>query len=148
MAESATDDILDQFNEDFALLVEAGFVAVKQLDEISATRLFEAAQMLDPESPAPQIGLGYIALNKLEVAKATAIFKGVLKEEPEHHLALAFLAVCYMLKKETRKKGEELVKKVQEETDDQTIINLCKVSLDWSKKDLRAAKAPFFQDNE
>lgn len=148
MAETATDDTLDQFKDDFALMIEAGFVAVKQLDEISAMRLFQAAQMLEPESPAPQIGLGYIALNKLEVAKATEIFKGVLAVEPDHHLAQAFLGLCYMLKKGNRKQGEELVNKVLEETDDETVVNLCKVSMEWSKKELRGTKAPFFQNDE
>ena len=59
------EDKLEDFRHDFALLIEAGFVAVKQLDELSARRLFEAAQVLRPDSTAPQIGLGYIALNKL-----------------------------------------------------------------------------------
>ncbi len=48
------------FKEDFPLLIEAGFIAVKQLDEISASRIFNAAQAINPHSTAPQIGLGYI----------------------------------------------------------------------------------------
>ena len=31
---------LDFFKDDFALFIEAGFIAVKQLDEIAARRLF------------------------------------------------------------------------------------------------------------
>ena len=61
-----SDKILE-FKEDFSLLIEAGFVAVKQLDETSSIRIFQAAQALSPQSTAPQIGMGYIALNKLDV---------------------------------------------------------------------------------
>ena len=68
---------LAEFKEDFALFIEAGFIAVKQLDETSASRLFDAAQVLSPDHSAPKIGLGYIALNKLEVKQATKIFEEV-----------------------------------------------------------------------
>ena len=82
------DEKLNDFKQDFALLIEAGFIAVKQLDETSASRIFNAAQVMSPESTAPQIGLGYIALNKLEVKEATKIFEEVIKQEPENHLAI------------------------------------------------------------
>lgn len=121
---------------------------MKQLDEISATRLFEAASLLDPESPAPLIGLGYIYLNKLELTRAKEVFEAVLEQEPDHHLAQAFLGICHLLKKSTRKKGEELIDKIKSETDDPTIINLCKIAHEWSTKDLKSAKAPFFQKKE
>lgn len=72
-------DLLQEFKSDFALLIEAGFVAVKQLDELSATRIFHAAQAISPDNVAPQIGLGYIALNKLEIKQATKILKRFLQ---------------------------------------------------------------------
>ncbi len=77
----------EEFSEDFALFIEAGFVAVKQLDESSATRLFNAAQLLKPDSMIPKIGLGYIALNKLEMRTATHAFEEVVKAEPDNMLA-------------------------------------------------------------
>jgi len=95
---------LDEFKEDFSLLIEAGFIAVKQLDETSASRIFNAAQVMSPNSTAPQIGLGYIALNKLEIKEATKIFEEVLKKEPENHLAQTFLGICFLLNKPKRKK--------------------------------------------
>lgn len=139
---------LNEFREDFAILVEAGFVAVKQLDEPSATHLFRAAELLHPESPAPHVGLGYIHMNKLETAKAIAIFEKVLKDEPEHHLTQALLGICYALKKNTRKKGEDMLKKAMEATDDPTIRYLGEVSLKWIDKDLKNNKAPFFTGAE
>lgn len=140
------EDKLEDFRHDFALLIEAGFVAVKQLDELSARRLFEAAQVLRPDSTAPQIGLGYIALNKLEIKEASAIFETVVKQEPENYLAQAFLGICYLLVKAKRKKGEDLIADAGEKSTDPTVRNLCGLAAEWAEKDLKKKenKAPFF----
>lgn len=138
-------DSMQDFKEDFSLLIEAGFVAVKQLDETSATRIFHAAQALSPQSTAPQIGLGYIALNKLEVKEATKIFEVVVKQEPDNHLAQTFLGICFLLTRDKRKKGEKLIKETIAKTNDPTIKNLGTISLEWSEKDLsKKSLAPFF----
>lgn len=134
-----------EFKEDFALFIEAGFVAVKQLDEISAKRLFEAAQLLSPQSTAPQIGLGYIALNKLQIKEASQMFESVIEKEPENYLALTFLGICYLLNKQKRKKGEKLINDAMAKTTDPTVKNLGLISLEWAEKDLKkTTKAPFF----
>lgn len=142
------ENLQKSFKEDFALLIETGFVAVKQLDEISATRIFHAAQAINPEHTAPQIGLGYIALNKLEVKEATRIFEAVVEKEPDNYLAQTFLGMSYLLTKTKRKKGEKLISEVMELTDDETIVNLCKLSLEWAEKDLKNLKSPFQGDKE
>jgi hypothetical protein len=135
----------EEFKEDFALLIEAGFVAVKQLDEISATRIFYAAQALSPKNTAPKIGIGYIALNKLEIKEATHIYESIVEVEPENHLAQTFLAMCFLLTKDKRKKGEKLIRETMEKTTDPTIKSLGAISLEWSEKDLsKKSKAPFF----
>lgn len=142
---------LRDYKEDFALLIEAGFVAVKQLDETSATRIFYAAQALSPQSTAPQIGLGYIALNKLEVREATHIFETVVEKEPENYLAQTFLGMCFLLQKGKRKKGEKLITDAMEKTADPTIKNLGTISLEWAEKDLyrKQEKAkPYFAQGE
>jgi len=136
---------LQDFSSDFALLIETGFIAVKQLDEISAKRIFHAAQALRPESTAPRIGLGYIALNKLEIKEASQIFEKIVKEEPENYLAQTFLGMCYLLNKPKRKTGEELIQDAMEKSTDPTVINLCKIALEWSEKDLKKLKSPFFK---
>jgi len=136
---------VQEFKEDFPLLIEAGFVAVKQLDETSATRIFNAAQAISPNHTAPQIGLGYIALNKLEIKLATKIFETVVAKEPENWLAQTFLGMCFLLTKPKRKKGEKLIKEALEKTTNPTIKNLCKISLEWAEKDLKGKdKSPFF----
>jgi hypothetical protein len=141
---------LQTFKEDFPLLIEAGFVAVKQLDEISATRIFHAAQILNPDSTAPQIGLGYIALNKLAIKEASQIFETVTKREPENYLAQTFLGMCFLLTKTKRKKGEKLIREAIGKTDDETIKNLGNISLEWAEKDLKKMdkSSPFFNANE
>jgi len=135
------------FKEDFGLLIEAGFIAVKQLDETSAGRLFNAAQVISPSSVAPRIGLGYIALNKLELKEATKIFQGVLEQEPENLLAQVFLGITYLLTKPKREEGEKLIQEVLTKTDDPTIVNLAKMSLEWGEKDLKAGKIRFRYDD-
>ncbi|WP_039359943.1 MULTISPECIES: tetratricopeptide repeat protein [Candidatus Protochlamydia] len=136
---------INAFKDDFALLIEAGFLAVKQLDETSSTRIFHAAQALSPHNTAPQIGLGYIALNKLELKEATRIFEGIIAAEPDNYLAQTFLGMCFLLNKTKRKKGEKLINEAIEKTTDPTIKNLGAISLEWAEKDLsKVSKAPFF----
>lgn len=136
---------LKDFQEDFALFIEAGFTAVKQLDETNAKRLFEAAQILRPESTTPQIGLGYIALNKLDIVEASSTFEKIIECEPKNHLARAFLGISYLLTKAKRKRGEELIAEASEEGDS-SVKNLCSISLKWAEKDLkkRENRPPFF----
>jgi lipopolysaccharide biosynthesis regulator YciM len=137
-------DNLQEFKEDFSLLIEAGFVAVKQLDETSASRIFNAAQAISPNSTAPQIGMGYIALNKLDIKEASRIFEEVVKKEPENCLAQTFLGICCLLNKPKRKRGEKLIREAMEKTTDPTVKNLGEVSLEWAEKDLKKEVAPFF----
>jgi len=138
-----SDDKMQIFKEDFSLLIEAGFIAVKQLDETSAVRIFNAAQSLSPNSTAPRIGLGYIALNKLETKEASKIFEEVLKKEPDNELAQTFLGISYLLIKAKRKKGETLILEVIKKTTNPTIKNLGEISLEWADKDLKKKEPPF-----
>lgn len=140
------ESFLKEFKEDFALFVETGFVAVKQLDEIAARRLFRAAELLNPENSASQLGLGYIALNKLQVGDAAKIFEEILKKEPQHYLAQALLGICFLLTKNKQKKGEELIMDAKSKSDDPTIKNLADICMEWAEKDLKnKALSPFAQ---
>ena len=138
-----SDDKTEDFKEDFSLLIEAGFVAVKQLDETSATRIFQATQVLSPNSTAPQIGLGYIALNKLEVKEASRIFEDVVAKETVNYLAQTFLGMSYLLTKPKRKKGETLIRDAMKNTTNPTIKSLGEISLEWAEKDLKKKESPF-----
>lgn len=136
------ESIVRFFAEDFSLFVEAGFIAVKQLDEIAARRLFKAAEVLNPDNPASELGLGYIALNKLRVSEAASIFEAIVKKAPEHYLAQALLGVSYLLTQDKRKRGEELIREARTKSNDPTIKNLADVCLEWLKKDLGARNLP------
>lgn len=132
------ESLLAFFAEDYSLLIEAGFVAVKQLDEIAARRIFKAAEILNPDNPASQIGLGYIALNKLRVTEAATIFEAIVNKDPKHRLAQALLGVAYLLTQDKKKRGEQLLIEARNGCDDPTIKNLADVCLDWMNKDLQA----------
>lgn len=134
-----------ELKEDFSLLIEGGFVAVKQLDEVSALRIFYAAQALSPNHTAPKVGLGFIALNKLDIKQAAKIFEEVVTQEPDNNLAETFLGICFLLTKGKQKKGEKIIQEVMKKTTDPTIKNLGATSLQWAEKDLsNKSKAPFF----
>ncbi len=140
---------LDIFKEDFALLIEAGFIAVKQLDEVSSTRIFQAAQALSPLNTAPKVGMGYIAFNKLEIKKATEIFEEVVAVEPDNYLAQIFVGMCYLLTKNKQPKGEKIIRDAMQKTTDPTIKNLGTISLEWSDKDLsKKSRTPFFANQK
>lgn len=135
---------LDFFKDDFTLFIEAGFIAVKQLDEIAARRLFKAAEVLRPESTAPKLGLGYIELNKMRPQEASRLFESILEKEPSHSLAKALLGVSYLMTKDKKKQGEALINEAKKESDDPTIQNLAEVSAQWMKKDVKTSfNAPF-----
>lgn len=141
-------DRLEDFKEDFALLIEAGFIAVKQLDETSAKRIFEAAQALRPDSQAPKMGMGSIALSKLDIKEAVRIYGEVLEKEPENYLAQTFLGLAHLLSKNQpdHKKGEKLIREAMEKTTDPTAKRLGTDSLQWFEKEKdKKNKAPFFQ---
>jgi predicted Zn-dependent protease len=134
--------VLQFFAEDYSLLIEAGFVAIKQCDEIAARRLFKAAEILNPENPASSLGLGYIELNKLRVSQAAEIFGTIVKSHPEHYLAKALLGVAYLLTPEKREEGKRLISEAGEKSDDPTIKNLSSVCLEWLRKDLQNKPLP------
>lgn len=136
--------IIAELRGDFAALIEAGLVAVNQLDEDSAIKLFSAAQVLEPDSSAPRVGFGFIALNKLEIEKAIGLFQVVVDHEPDHHLARAFLGISLSFDPKTRPQGTKLIQEANGKTDDPSVKNLCKISMEWIDKDLKKRSAGMF----
>jgi len=136
---------LEPMDDDLSLMIEAGFVAIKQLDEVSARRLFAAAKTLRPESSAPEVGVGYIHLNKLEHKEATKIFQEVVDKEEDNELALSFLGMALMLNKERATEGVDLINRTLAATQDDEIKHLCESALKWYDHDLKEEKAPFFE---
>jgi tetratricopeptide (TPR) repeat protein len=106
---------LDQFKEDFVLLLEAGFIAVNQADEDSAIKLFKAAEQLQPKNILPTIGLGYLHLHKLELTSAIKMFKQALKIEPNNEMAKTFLGIAMTFSSSQLAEGEKLLAETKKE---------------------------------
>lgn len=138
-------NIFDEFKEDFALLIESGFIGAKQLDEVNSSRLFNAAKVLNPTSAAPLLGLGHISLSKMDIKKATQLFEEAHAMEEDNYIGQCFLAICYFMSKgDKMKKGEKLVKDALQKSDDETVQKLGKVILEWVDKDLsKKMDSPF-----
>lgn len=133
---------LADFTEDFALLTEAGFVAVSHLDEGGAAKMFHAAQLLDNESSLPNIGLAAIALHKLEVKRASGILEEVLAKEPENVRAGALLGIAYLLSNQNIEKGEKLLHDAMEKGDDPATQRLGELWLEVLDKGVRKSESP------
>jgi predicted Zn-dependent protease len=137
-------NLLKEVDEDYPLLIEAGFIAVTQADEDCAKKLFRAAKVLRPESSAWQMGFGYIALNKLEVKEAYRIFERIVKNESDNYLARTFLGLSHLLLKKGREEGEALIREAMEKSDDPAVQHLGEVSLKWMEEYYKKEeKAPF-----
>lgn len=141
-------DKFAEFQDDFPLLIETGFIAIKQLDGISAKRLFDAAAILRPKDTSSKIGLGYIALNKMELKEATKIFQEVMKAEPDNYKACMFYGMCLILTPGLVKKGEEVIEETLKKANDPVEKNLGEVLLKLAAS-VRAkqSSAPFFSQS-
>ena len=127
--------IHEKHDNDFALFIEAGFVAVNQLDEVSATSCFNAAATLRPHSTAPKLGLGFIALNKMDHGTAQNYFKDVLDQDPDHDLARVFLGIALAFQDDTRHQGRQMIEDMLSKSNDEHVVHLAKTSLEWIQKD-------------
>lgn len=141
------EDLIDGFKEDFAMLIEGGLIAVKQLDEVAALRIFEAAELLSPDNMAPRLGVGYVALNKLDLKGAAKSFQEVIDKEPENHLAHVFLGMTFLFDKknpDNQKKGAKMIREAMEKSTDPAVKTLGEASIeDWMKKEAKKKGVPF-----
>lgn len=137
---------LADFKEDLPLLVEAGLVAIKQGDEESARKLFQAVTILDPKNTTPKLGFGLIAMHKMQLDVAQKCFEEVLAIEPLNYRAQAFLGFCLILsttqdkinnsqKVKNLEDGAKIATKVvQAKEAPETTKQLAQSLLDWEKE--------------
>jgi tetratricopeptide (TPR) repeat protein len=136
---------IQDFKEDIGLLVEAGMIAIKQGDEESAKKLFNAVGVIDPQNNAKKMGYGLIALHKMDIKNAQKAFHEILQAEPNNHRAQAFLGFSYILsvlqegmtadeKIDSLKKGAELATQVVEKADSPSTKQLAQSLLDWESE--------------
>lgn len=145
---------LEDFKEDLALFVESGLIAIKQGDEESAKKLFNAVGIIDPHNSAKKMGYGLISLHKMDLNHAKTSFGEILNAEPENYRAMAFLAFAHILstmqdsttdaKLEALRKGAEMAQQVVDKSDSPTTRQLAQSLLDWEKElmDKVASKGP------
>lgn len=135
---------LQEFREDLPLLVESGLIAIKQGDEESAKKLFNAVGIIDPQNLAKKMGYGLISLHKMDIRNAQKSFHEILAVEQTNWRAQAFLAFSYILsvlqdgnneeKVEALRKGAELAQEVLDKCDAPTTRQLAQSLLDWEKE--------------
>lgn len=127
---------IKEFAPDVPLLVEAGFIAIKQVDENSAKKCFFAAMIIDPELSLPVIGLGMVHLLNLDLDDASQMFNLVLQKEPENEMARTMLGIAhlYRVNKEGLHQGRELIEEAMENCDDPQLHQLGKYTQDLYKE--------------
>jgi len=128
--------------KDFILLLEAGFIAVNQADEVSARRLFNAAAVLNPESTLPKVGIGYLHLHKLELKQACELFENALKEDPNNEMAKTFLGLSLGFTPKGVTKAEQILEGTAQ-SKDTLIHNLSVSALDFIDKFVKKEPSPY-----
>jgi tetratricopeptide (TPR) repeat protein len=95
--------VLDVYHEIVTLnadSAEADMLAGEALDEMkdkpAATQQFRAAVKADPKEPNVHFGLGYLLWGLLQFDEAAKEFQAELDNNPNHALALTYLADCDM----------------------------------------------------
>lgn len=131
----------NKYKTDLILFLEGGFIAVNQMDEENARKLFRAASLVDPENSMPKVGIGYLHLQKLELAKAITHFEKVLKDEPENEMAKTFLGICFSLAPNKEDEGEKILKQTIK-SGDPLIKRLSHDSLEFVEKFVKKAPPP------
>lgn len=126
--------MLKEFEDDFVLLVEGGFVAVSHMEEDAANKLFQGALALKRDHFAPKMGLAAVSLYKLETKRSTQILEEVIKEHPNNHRAQALLGISYILSGKKIEEGETLLKSAMDESDDPATRKLGGLWLDVIEK--------------
>ncbi|MCH9626808.1 MAG: hypothetical protein S4CHLAM2_04390 [Chlamydiales bacterium] len=135
---------LQDFREDLPLLVEGGLVAIKQGDEESAKKLFNAIGVVDPQNMARKMGYGLIALHKMDIKVAQKNFNEILQVEQTNWRAQAFLAFSHILsvlqdgsskeKQTALEAGAQLAQEVLDKSDAESTRQLAQSLLDWEKE--------------
>lgn len=135
--------VLDrQTNDEFILLCEAGFIAVNQMDDDAAKKLFAASELIDPENTLPKTGIGYLHLCKLELKEAASAFQEVLVKEPDNDMAQAFLGVAMSLSPKEGAKGEKLLAESAKESKDPSVKTLASSALEFVDKFIKKSPSP------
>lgn len=133
---------LNKYKDHFITMVEAGFIAVNQADEDSATKLFKASELISPDNVLPKIGQGYPHLCKLELKQACKIFDDVLAKDPNNEMAKAFLGLSYSLNPTEVTKGEAILEEASKKAKDPMVKDLATSAIEFVEKFVKKAPTP------
>lgn len=120
---------LAEFEKDFMMFLECGFIAVSQLDEKSAKDLFTAARHIQPNNTLLKIADGYMQFTKMQLEQAAKTFEEVLAKEPNNDMAKTFLGLTLSLIPKSLAKGEEMLKNTKEKSQDPAVQKLASDSI-------------------
>lgn len=129
------------FKEDWLLFTECGFIAVNQADEDSASKLFKAGELLNPENVLSRIGVGYLHLHKLELKQAVKAFEEVIEKDPHNEMAKAFLGLCMGMMPNMADKGEKILEETTK-SKDPGIRQLSETAIDFVEKFIKKSPGP------
>ena len=132
---------LDLYKQDFLLLLESGFIAINQLDEDAALKLFNAAEALDKTNPLIKIGRGYLHLHKLELKQSISLFKEVLAKDPKNEMAKTFLGIAMTMTPNQVTEGEKLLED-NLKSDDGEIKKLAGIAMDFVDRFVKKEPTP------
>ena len=132
---------LQEYKEDFILLLEAGFIAVNQADEDAAVKLFKEAELLEPTNTLSKVGMGYLHLHKLELKQGIASFESVIKIDPDNAMAKAFMGICKTMTPREALEGEKLLVETGK-SEDKEIKKLSETALDFVDKFVKKSPSP------
>jgi hypothetical protein len=133
--------VLKDYEEDWLLFTEAGFIAVNQADEDASVKLFRAGELLSPKNTLPQVGMGYLHLHKLELKQAVKAFEEVLEKEPHNEMAKAFMGICLGMMPNATLKGEKLLEQTMK-SKDPLIKGLSDTAIDFIERFVKKAPGP------
>ncbi len=136
---------LQEFKQDLSLILEAGLIAIKQGDEESAKKLFNAIGVIDPKTTSKQMGYGLISLHKMDIKNAIKQFEEVLKMDAQNYRAEAFLGLAHILsvfqettsnedKLKSLKKGAELAHNVLQKSQEPSTRQLAESLLQLERE--------------
>jgi hypothetical protein len=133
---------LEAYKKDFYLFLEGGFVAIKEMDEDSARKLFDVAKLLQPDNPLVYIGYSYIHLCKLELNKAEEFCKKALEYESENETAKSLLGVILSMNSEKMSDGEKILNEAATRSNVKEVKNLANAGLEFIDKVIKKDTSP------
>lgn len=133
---------LHEYEKDFFQFLEGGFIAISQLDEISAKDLFAAAKLVQPQNTLLMIAEGYMHFTKMQLEQAVKAFEAVLQKEPTNEMAKAFLGLSLSFIPKSLDKGEKMLKETSEHSNDPAIKQLAQDSCAFVDLHLKKHNVP------